>query len=120
MIRTVGGRAERREGTLLPGRDSRLLTASMGRPAWYPIGRTFRAGVRLTRRGVGPWSHSGRRAERYSGRAVSLQVRPNPGSPRGEVMKTWTRSLSMSVLLAVAVAGSVGAQTPPPSQTPAP
>ena len=34
-------------------------------------------------------------------------------------MKIWTRSLSMSVLLAVAVAGSVGAQTPP-SQTSAP
>ena len=33
-------------------------------------------------------------------------------------MKMWTRSLSMSVVLAVAVAGSVGAQTPPPSPNP--
>src|SRR5262249_7710984 len=39
-------------------------------------------------------------------------------TPRGEVMKMWTRSLSMSVLMALAVAGSVSAQTPPPSSTP--
>src|SRR5262252_2576465 len=117
MIRTADGRAERLEITLLPGRDSRLLTASMGRPAWYLIGRSFRARVRLTRRRVRPWSHSSRRAERYSDRTVPW--RPNQfQTPRGEVMKMWTRSLSMSVLLALAVAGSVSAQTPPPSSNP--
>ena len=35
-------------------------------------------------------------------------------------MKMWTRSLSMGVLLAVAVAGSAGAQTPPQSPSPNP
>jgi Cu/Ag efflux protein CusF len=33
-------------------------------------------------------------------------------------MKMWTRSLSLSALMAVAVTGSVGAQTPPPSSNP--